>query len=344
MPDLNTDTPPRWHALTPEQAAEQLDASIAGYSSEKAAERLASGGPNVLEAEKGVSLPALVLSQVANPMVYLLVGAGAVSLLVGKLFDAGVILVIVIANVIIGVVQEYRAEASLDALRKLSSPRARVIRDGEVRVIEAAQVVTGDVLVLETGDRVAADARLISDSDLRVDESALTGESDPVDKSVEPLDPDTGLADRVNMVFSSTPVVAGRGTALVTATGMRTVIGEIAGEDVVPGVAAVVVDVFPGRTELIAAVAIHRGRCGVLEPGQLFARRALLALPTVLLRRLTRVRTRRVVAVQRHVAGAPGRHEDRDDHRGDLDAYSSRHCHISTAHDFWPSYARYIRI
>lgn len=256
MPDLNTDTPPRWHALTPEQAAQQLDASISGYSSETATERLASGGPNVLEAEKGVSLAALVLSQVANPMVYLLVGAGAVSLLVGKLFDAGVILVIVIANVIIGVVQEYRAEASLDALRKLSSPRARVIRDGEVRVIEAAQVVTGDVLVLETGDRVAADARLISDSDLRVDESALTGESDPVDKSVEPLDPDTGLADRVNMVFSSTPVVAGRGTALVTATGMNTVIGEIAGE---------VRSTQRHATPLQARLAVLSTRLGVLS-------------------------------------------------------------------------------
>lgn len=256
MPDMTTDPTARWHSLTPEQAAERLDASISGHTSAQAAERLASEGPNALEAEKGVSLSALVLSQVANPMVYLLVGAGVVSLLVGKLFDAGVILVIVIANVIIGVVQEYRAEASLDALRRLSSPRARVIRDGEVRAIEAAQVVTGDVLVLETGDRVAADARIISESDLRVDESALTGESEPVDKSVEPLDPETPLADRVNLVFSSTPVVGGRATALVTATGMATVIGEIAGE---------VRSTQRHETPLQARLAVLSTRLGVLS-------------------------------------------------------------------------------
>ena len=155
-------------------------------------------------------------------MVYLLGGAGVVSLLAGKVFDAVVILLIVIANVIIGVFQEYRAEAALDALRKLSSPRARVLRDGEVRVVDAATVVPGDVLALETGDRVAADARLITESDLRVDESALTGESEAVEKEPDAVAPDTTLADRTSMVFSSTPIVAGRATAVVVATGMNT--------------------------------------------------------------------------------------------------------------------------
>jgi Ca2+-transporting ATPase len=163
-------------------------------------------------------------------MVYLLAGAGGVSLLAGKTFDAVIIGIIVIANAIIGVVQEYRAEAALDALRKLSSPRARVMRDGEARVIDAAEVVAGDVMLLETGDRVPADARILSEIDLRIDESALTGESDPVEKSVDPLPEETPLADRTTMAYSSTPVVAGRGTALVIATGMRTIVGEIAGE------------------------------------------------------------------------------------------------------------------
>ena len=142
-------------------------------------------------------------------MVYLLAAAGAVSLVAGKVFDAAVILLIVLANIVIGVVQEYRAEAALDALRRLSSPRARVLRDREVHVIDASEVVVGDVLVLETGDKVAADARLVSETDLRVDESALTGESEPVDKEMVDLPEETPLADRLTMVFSSTPVVGG---------------------------------------------------------------------------------------------------------------------------------------
>ena len=220
-----------WHALAPEAAVARLRSDRnAGLTSDDAAARLAADGPNELGVESGPTIPKLILAQVANPMVYLLAGAGVVSLLAGKVFDAVVIVLIVIANVVIGVFQEYRAEAALDALRRMSSPRARVLRGGEVRVIEAAQVVVGDILVLETGDRVAADARLVTESDLRVDESALTGESEPVEKEVAPLAEDTPLADRTCMVFSSTPVVAGRATALVTATGMLTVVGEIAGE------------------------------------------------------------------------------------------------------------------
>ncbi len=225
------DAPRPWHAIDAEAAAAELSVSTAvGLTSADAAERLAAGGPNELGVESGPTIPQLIFAQVANPMVYLLAGAGVVSLLAGKVFDAVVIVLIVIANVIIGVFQEYRAEAALDALRKLSSPRARVIRDGEVRVIDAVNVVVGDILVLETGDRVGADARIVSESDLRVDESALTGESEPVEKSVEPLAESTPLADRLCMVYSSTPVVAGRAAALVIATGMATVVGEIAGE------------------------------------------------------------------------------------------------------------------
>ena len=225
------DAPRPWHALDAQAAAEELGVSTSvGLTSAEAAARLAADGPNELAAESGPTIPQLILAQVANPMVYLLAGAGVVSLLAGKVFDAVVIVLIVIANVVIGVFQEYRAEAALDALRKLSSPRARVLRDGEVRVIEAAQVVVGDILVLETGDRVGADARILAETDLRVDESALTGESEPIDKSVEPLAESAPLADRVCMVYSSTPVVAGRAAALVVATGMATVVGEIAGD------------------------------------------------------------------------------------------------------------------
>lgn len=224
-------SPLPWHAASIEDVALKLETDVAeGLSSEQAAARLAAEGPNALTVESAATLPKLIMQQVANPMVYLLAGAGVVSIIAGKVFDAIVILLIVIANIIIGVVQEYRAEAALDALRKLSSPRARVLRDGAVHVIDADEVVRGDVLVLETGDRVPADARLVSETDLRVDESALTGESEPVDKELVDLAEETPLADRLTMVFSSTPVVGGRATAIVTATGMNTIVGEIARE------------------------------------------------------------------------------------------------------------------
>ncbi len=225
-----TTTDPSWHAASVEEVAERLATTSQGLSIEEARSRLAENGPNALTVEAGATLPKLIWQQVANPMVYLLAGAGVVAAVAGKAFDAVVILLIVIANIIIGVVQEYRAEAALEALRRLSSPRARVLRDREVRVIEASDVVVGDVIVLETGDRVPADARLVTETDLRVDESALTGESEPVDKEMVVLAADTPLADRLTMVFSSTPVVGGRGTAIVTATGMGTVVGEIASE------------------------------------------------------------------------------------------------------------------
>jgi len=223
--------PVMWHALSPEQATEHLSTSnTSGLTSEEAARRLRESGPNALEAEAGTSIGRLVLEQVANPMVYLLAGAAVVSLFAKDAFDAVVIALIVVANVIIGVSQEYRAETALDALKRMSSPRARVLRDGEIRVIDATEVVVGDVLVIETGDRVAADARLLTETDLRIDESALTGESEPVEKELAELPADTVLADRTCLVFSSTPVVAGRATAAVTAIGMHTVVGEIAGE------------------------------------------------------------------------------------------------------------------
>ncbi len=229
-----TETPrpaPAWHSLGVDATSEALETSARdGLSSAEAARRLGERGPNAIEAEAGTTLGTLVVEQIANPMVYLLAGAAVLSLLADDLFDAIVIALIVVANVIIGVWQEYRAESALEALKSLSSPRARVVRDGDVRVIDAAEVVVGDLLVIETGDRVSADARLVSVTDLRVDESALTGESDPVEKAQDAVAAETPLAERSCLVYSSTPVVAGRATALVVATGMSTVVGEIASE------------------------------------------------------------------------------------------------------------------
>jgi len=146
------------------------------------------------------------------------------------LLDAGVILAVVVLNAIIGVIQEWRAEQALEALRRLGAPRARVLRDGKTEVIPVREVVPGDLLVLEGGERMAADARVLESIELTVDESAITGESAPVTKSPDTLPPRLPLADRANMVWMSSPVTVGKGLAVVTATGMQTVMGEIASE------------------------------------------------------------------------------------------------------------------
>ena len=216
-----TDTAARpWHALDAQAAAAELGVSTTvGLTPAEASARLATDGPNELGVESGPTIPQLILAQVANPMVYLLAGAGAVAPLAGKVFDAVVILPIVIANVVIGVLQEYRAEAALDALR---SSRARApacsatARSGSSR----RSRLSGRHPRARDGRPSRSRCADLTESDLRVDESALTGESEPVEKSVEPLAESTPLADRSRMVYSSTPVVAGRATALVVATGM----------------------------------------------------------------------------------------------------------------------------
>ncbi|MRR11642.1 hypothetical protein EG835_04045, partial [bacterium] len=135
--------PVAWHALSPDEALGRLSSNTSGLGAADAAQRLEIHGRNELDLESGSTVWQLISVQVVNPMVYLLGGAGLVSLIAGKVFDAVVILLIVVANVIIGVFQEYRAEAALDALRRLSSPRARVLRDGEGRVVDAATIVPG---------------------------------------------------------------------------------------------------------------------------------------------------------------------------------------------------------
>ncbi len=219
-----------WHALEQDEVLERVDGSPEGLDDEQARQRRERVGPNSLEAEEGVRPWRLLVRQVHNPLIYLLLGAAGVSLVAGKSVDAGVILGVVVLNTILGFVQEWRAEGALAALRQMAAPHARVLRDGQTQQIEAADVVPGDVLVLETGDRVAADARLLRSDDLRIDESALTGESEPVGKEPGRLDEDTPMGDRRNMVWMSTSVTAGRGRAMVVETGMRTEMGQIAGE------------------------------------------------------------------------------------------------------------------
>lgn len=217
-----------WHAMLDDDVLRRLATTEEGLGTAAAKERLSQVGPNALEAGEGVHPAVLLIRQVHNPLIYLLIGAAVVSLLGGHYADAGVIAGVVVLNSVLGFFQEWRAEGALAALRKMSAPQAKVLRGGQVRRIEAAEVVPGDLLVLETGDRVAADARVLSSEDLHVDESALTGESQAVAKAPGHADQSTPVADRHNMMWMSTGVTGGRGRAVVVETGMRTQIGRIA--------------------------------------------------------------------------------------------------------------------
>ncbi len=197
--------------------------------------RLERGGPNRLADAEHVSPLKLFAAQFQNLLVGLLFAAALLSMAIGLLpgsephtTDAVLIMVILVANGVFGFVQDYRAQTAIQALRELAAPEATVIRDGEPRQIPSAEVVPGDLLTFAQGDRIPADARLLDSVHFETDESALTGESMPVAKSIAELPVETQIADRRNLVFSATSVVRGRATAVVVATGMHTEIGQIA--------------------------------------------------------------------------------------------------------------------
>ncbi|KSW11456.1 hypothetical protein CF15_00960 [Pyrodictium occultum] len=218
------------HTLPPEEAARRLGVDPSrGLSSEEARERLERCGPNVIEAGKKRGFLETFLEQFKNMFVVMLLVATAFSFYVGETVDALLILAIVVFMAVMGAVQEYRAERILEALRRLASPRARVLRDGRVVAVDASEVVPGDIIVVMEGDRVPADARLLEAKSLYVDESMLTGESVPVAKRADVTLPgDTIEPERVNMLYAGTFIVRGAGRAVVTATGRNTYMGRIA--------------------------------------------------------------------------------------------------------------------
>jgi len=206
-----------------------------GLSATEAAARLERSGPNRLEAAPPVPGWRKLLAQFADPLIYLLLAAAAVALVAWALergeaapYDVIVIVAIVVANAVLGYLQEARAEEAVAALQRAAATTAGVVRDGREQRVPAAEVVPGDVLVLAEGDAVAADGRLVEASSLTVAEASLTGESEPVLKEVAAIGEPVGLGDRVNMVFSGTAVARGRGRAVVTATGMATEMGAVA--------------------------------------------------------------------------------------------------------------------
>lgn len=199
-----------------------------GLTSKAAQEKLAQVGPNALVEGKKKSVVEVFLEQFKDLMVIILIVAAVISAFTGNLESTAVIIVVLILNAILGTVQHVKAEKSLEALKSLSAPAAKVLRDGKKQEIAAKDVVPGDILLLEAGDLVTADGRILDNFSLQVNESSLTGESTNIDKLDTTFEKEVPLADRVNMVYSSSLVTYGRANVLVTATGMDTEIGKIA--------------------------------------------------------------------------------------------------------------------
>ena len=213
----------------------ELESSASGLSEEQAEERLERYGENKLAEAKKTTVLQRFFQQLKDPMLLILLAAAAVSAvtnaLSGESFtEVFIILVVVLLNAVLGVIQESKAEAAIEALQSMTAAKCKVLRGGELKVIESSRLVPGDVVVLEAGDAVPADGRLLESASLKIEEAALTGESVPVNKAVEVIfDGDIPLGDRRNMCYMGSTVVYGRGRAVVTATGMGTEMGRIAG-------------------------------------------------------------------------------------------------------------------
>ena len=217
-----------WYQQTKEELLEHFRVTEHGLTGEEAGKRLAESGENVLKEGKRKSTLQVFFEQFCDLLVVILIIAALISMVSGNVESTIVIIAVIVLNAILGTVQHAKAEKSLDSLKSLSSPSAKVMRDGHKIEVPSAQVVPGDILYLEAGDLVVADGRILENYSLQVNESSLTGESTNVDKSDGLIHDDCALADRANMVYSSGLVTYGRAVVLVTATGMDTEIGKIA--------------------------------------------------------------------------------------------------------------------
>ncbi|MCJ7654253.1 MAG: calcium-transporting P-type ATPase, PMR1-type [Dehalococcoidia bacterium] len=217
-----------WHNLEVSEALASLDSKRDGLSQEEAQHRLAQFGHNELAAGERISPWKIFLEQFKNFLIIILLVAVVLSAVVGEVADAIVIFVIILFAAGLGFIQEYRAERAMEALKKMAAPMASVLRNGKEVEIPSRELVPGDIIILRTGDRIPADARLIEAVNLKADEASLTGESLPVEKTAKVLPGEVSVGDRKNMVFTGTAAVYGRGTAIVTASGMVTEFGKIA--------------------------------------------------------------------------------------------------------------------
>jgi Ca2+-transporting ATPase len=225
-----------WHAISAEQALDALEVSPRGLSPEEAQRRFEVFGANALSAQAPMPKWKMFLIQFKSPLIAVLIGCGIITILLEHFVDAIAIFIVLLLNAIIGYYQETKADKAVEALASLSSPTSRVLRNGSMQRIEAANLVPGDIVVMESGDRVPADLRLIESSRLRINESMLTGESTDAQKNTEAVDEDASLGDRKCVAFSGTLVTSGRGRGLVVATGSDTELGEI--NDLVHGAKA----------------------------------------------------------------------------------------------------------
>ncbi|WP_455258189.1 HAD-IC family P-type ATPase, partial [Peptoniphilus asaccharolyticus] len=218
-----------WYNKTSEEVFSELHTSSRGLSTEVAVKKLEEYGRNELKKESKTPFTQKLLAQILDPMIIILMIASVISAVVGEVVDAVIIIAIVLINTVLSLYQEGRAEAAIEALQKMSSPKAKIVRDGRQIEIDSTELVPGDYVILETGDIVPSDLRLVESANLKIDESSLTGESVPVEKdSNQTYEGKMEIGDRENIAYSSTIVSYGRGAGVVVETGANTEIGKIA--------------------------------------------------------------------------------------------------------------------
>lgn len=278
-----------WYAKTLQEIFSSLTATEQGLSGAEAAKRLETYGRNELPEPKRDGLALIFVRQFQSPLIYVLFGAAVVIFFIGEVADAAIVAVVLLFNAVIGSVQEGRAENTLRALRRFVETKATVLRDGKEEVVPDTELVPGDVVLLQEGERVPADARVIASNALRVDEAALTGESNAVHKMQEPiLGANLPAAEQKNMVFKGTYVVAGHGQAVVVATGEKTFIGGIARniaavDTEVPlkknirNLSRLIVGVVGVLSIIIFALGLFQGRA----PGEMFTTVVALAVSVI---------------------------------------------------------------
>ncbi|MHC1719721.1 MAG: cation-translocating P-type ATPase [Clostridiaceae bacterium] len=220
-----------WFSMTHKEVLNEFNVDPAkGLTSVEAEEKLKECGENKLKGKPKKSLVVLFFSQLKDMLIYVLLAAAVITIAIGEYVDAGIIIMVVILNAVIGVVQEYKAGKAIEALQKMTTPKALVRRDGEIKEINSEFIVPGDIIIIDAGRYIPADLRLIESVNLQIEESALTGESVPSDKNANDLheDPKTPIGDKSNMAFMSTLATYGRGEGIAVATAMDTEIGSIA--------------------------------------------------------------------------------------------------------------------
>lgn len=216
-----------YHSIAAEEALEKLRTKPEGLTEEEAQRRLQEYGPNELTGKEGINPVLLFLKQFKDFLILVLVLAAGVAWYADQMVDVYVILGVILFNAVLGFLQEYRAERAIQALKKMLKQEAKVLRNGQVKTVEAQELVPGDIIQLEEGDSVPADARLLRGKNLQTVEASLTGESLPIEKKPEPLEEKTNLGDKTNMLWKGTHVARGTATAVVAATGGNTELGKI---------------------------------------------------------------------------------------------------------------------